>query len=266
MLPFMEAVGAHVPCRGCNYRQLSSAAHEAPHSFLSGNGRWALRTQRELLAQVRKWRRNKNHAEMQAAGVNKLHWALQDIYFPGVNPAVVAPQDIMHTFADGITRHEGAWLVYMLHSRGYVKFGIVNAAIRQYRWPRDCRVPQMPDSVKDGETGNFPRQAATLGMSASQTFTFAIHSIALLTPLLPDNALREPFWQAWVAHVRVLEMALRPRYTLADVTKFDKLITRHHQLFSQVCVASPPPPPPPSPPPCVTSVLHSCNTDVTHIV
>ena len=150
-------------------------AHEKPHSFLKGGGAWTLRDQRSLLAHIRAWRQQPVAADMQAAGVNKLEWALMDKYFPGVNPANIAPQDIMHLLADGITRHEAAWLIYMLHSRGHLKLGAVNDAIREYRWPRDCRVPRLPDNVKDGENGNFPRQQATLGLSASQTFTFAMH-------------------------------------------------------------------------------------------
>ena len=63
----------------------------------------------------------------------------------------------------------------MLHSRGHLKFPAVNDAILKYRWPRDCRVPRLPDNVKDGEAGGYPRQQATLGLSASQTFTFALH-------------------------------------------------------------------------------------------
>ena len=175
MLPFMEAAGAYCPCRGCNYRQDGSMAHETPHSFFSQGCKWKQRNAQALLAQIREWRACEDSAAMQAAGVNKLEWALMDKYFPGINFANIAPQDIMHTFADGITRHEAAWMLYMFHSRGYLKLAVVNDAILKYQWPRDCRVPRLPDNVKDGETGNFPRQSATLGLSASQTFTFAIH-------------------------------------------------------------------------------------------
>jgi hypothetical protein len=151
-------------------------AQEAVHSFVDGaNGRWKLRDQREVASKVKEWRRVYNAGEMQAAGVNKLEWALQEKYFPGINFANVAPQDIMHLFADGVTRNEAAWLIYMLHSRGHLPFEEANAAIHRYGWSRDCRVPQMPDCVKNGETGNYPRSDATLHMSASQTFAFSIH-------------------------------------------------------------------------------------------
>ena len=52
---------------------------------------------------------------MQEAGINKLLFALLEKFFPGIDFTNVAPQDIMHLFADGITRNEAAWLLYMLH-------------------------------------------------------------------------------------------------------------------------------------------------------
>jgi hypothetical protein len=188
MLPFMEsAAGAYCPCRGCNYRADSTMRHEQPHSFFDESHRWQLRQKRALLAQIKRWREHgATGNELQDAGVNKLYWALCSEYFPFINPVNVAPQDIMHLLADGITRHEAAWLLYMLHSRGHLKLTEVNNAIRKYpNWPRDCRVPQIPKCVEDGATGRVPRQEATIHMSASQTFTFALHRRAC--QLSPPN-------------------------------------------------------------------------------
>jgi len=205
MGPWMEAVTAYCPCRGCNYRQDDTLNHEKPHSFLKG-GRWELRNKRAVSQQVRpascaaagivcytcvtpcvalcgcrqikSWRQQIDAKQMQDAGINKLWFALMDPFFPGINFTNIAPQDIMHLFADGITRNEGAWLLYMLHSRGYLRLTAVNAAIRRYRWSRATVVPQIPQNVEDGVTGRYPRKDATLGMSASQTFVFAQHRCA----------------------------------------------------------------------------------------
>ena len=49
---------------------------------------------------------------MSSNGFNKLYCAAE--YFKGVDPTIVAPKDPMHTFFDGITRSEAAWLVYVL--------------------------------------------------------------------------------------------------------------------------------------------------------
>ena len=131
---------------------------------------------------IQLWRTCPDAAQMQRAGINKLYWALTPEHFPHINETTVTPQDIMHLFADGTTRHEAAWLLYMLDSRGHVKLDSVNEAIRHYRWPRDTRVPQIPSCVSDGASGRYPRQEATLHMSASQTFTFALHRYVLLLP------------------------------------------------------------------------------------
>ena len=63
-----------------------------------------------------------------------------------------------------------------------------------------------------------------------------MRSIALLSPLLSDEAKKTPYWKAWVAHVRVLEMSLRSSFSLADVTLLDQCITEHHRLFLKVRV------------------------------
>jgi hypothetical protein len=69
-----------------------------------------------------------------------------------------------------------------------------------------------------------------------------VRSIALLSPLLSDEAKKTPYWKAWVAHVRVLEMSLRSSFSLADVTLLDQCITEHHQLFLKVRVTQCVPP------------------------
>lgn len=161
-------------------------------------------------------------------------FALMEKFFPGINFTNISPQDIMHLFADGITRNEGAWLLYMLHSRGYLRLAEVNALIRNYRWPRATAVPQIPQSVEDGVTGRYPRKEATLGMSASQTFVFAQHSIALLSPKLSEEAKKTPYWRSWVAHVAVLEVALRDEFHPTDVSLLDERIQQHHRLFLKV--------------------------------
>ena len=125
--------------------------------------------------QIKRWRQKLDAKEMQDAGINKMWFATMEKFFPGINFTNISPQDIMHLFADGITRNEAAWLLYMLHSRGYLRLTEVNALIRKYRWPRETAVPQIPQSVEDGVTGRYPRKDATLGMSASQTFVFALH-------------------------------------------------------------------------------------------
>ena len=85
----------------------------------------------------------------------------------------------MHLFADGITRHEAAWLLYFLISRKFTVLAAVQAAIRNYcNWSRDVRIPPLPANVSEGITGRLPRPDATISMSASQTTKFALHRCA----------------------------------------------------------------------------------------
>jgi hypothetical protein len=59
-------------------------------------------------------------------------------------------------------------------------------------------------------------------------------SIALLGPLLSDEAKQTPYWRSWVAHVAVLEVALRDEFQLSDVLLLDERIQEHHRLFLKV--------------------------------
>jgi hypothetical protein len=152
--------------------------HEKPFSFFTPGGKWKLRERNALMREICEWRQHPDAAGMQKAGINKLFWAITLEHFPHTNITNICVQDIMHNFADGISRHEVAWLLYLFDSRKHLSLQQVNEAIRRYRWPRDCRIPQVPDSVKDGAAGRYPRKEATVHMSASQTFTFAIHRTA----------------------------------------------------------------------------------------
>ena len=75
---------------------------------------------------------------------------------------------------------------------------------------------------------------------------------ALLSPLLSDEARQTPYWQAWVAHVAVLEVALRDDVDLSTVLVLDERIQTHHRLFLKVHFEPP-----------VTSCVTPC---VTHCV
>lgn len=61
-----------------------------------------------------------------------------------------------------------------------------------------------------------------------------LRSVALLAPLLSEEAKRTPFWKSWVAHVRVLEASLRTEYTLKSIEQLDQLVQKHHELFLKV--------------------------------
>ena len=63
-------------------------------------------------------------------------------------------------------------------------------------------------------------------------------SVALLGPLLSDEAKETPEWKSWVAHVQLLEFALRQEFSLSDAVELDRLVKAHHEKF--LAVSCPP--------------------------
>ena len=184
LLPFMESPSSHHPCRGCLWEQASPLA-TVPFSFL---GQRCLDGQPNPAWQLRSWDKlqqslNCSEADWKAVsyseGLNKRVFAFHPSYIPLVNPVIVAPQDAMHLFMDGITRHEMAWLMYVLVSRQHVTFAQLAAAFKSYRWPPGVRIPPLPAKDCIGLSGNTPRPGATVGMSASQVMYAALHRFLL---------------------------------------------------------------------------------------
>ena len=183
LLPFVESPAAHHPCRCCDWDQSSPLAHK-PFSFLdaAANRRqcshpspsWTMRTwpqlKRALEVPESQWK-----GTSYEHGLNKRVFAMDPASIPLVNPVTVAPQDVMHLLMDGITRHELAWLHYVLLSRKFISWEQLEAAYKSYRWPKGVRIPPLPKKIKEGVAGNTPRPDATLGMSASQVMYVALH-------------------------------------------------------------------------------------------
>jgi hypothetical protein len=108
-------------------------------------------------------------------GLNKLVFAFHPEFIPLVDPTNIAPQDILHLFPDGLLRHEGAWLVYILLKLG-LKISEINLAIRKYRvWPSDVRIPDLHEGLSKGAKGGRPKSSAMLRMTGSQCMHFALH-------------------------------------------------------------------------------------------
>jgi hypothetical protein len=152
VLPFSESTGAHVLCRGCDYHTQHSSAGR-PFSFMragcgAGNKRaremprWKERdwpTLRQLLQRLKEVSATERRREFSKHGLNKLVFAFDPKYIPHVSPTMIAPQDALHLFPDGLLRSEGAWLFYVLFNMG-LEIDTANKAIRNYkRLPRDVR-------------------------------------------------------------------------------------------------------------------------------
>ena len=258
LLPFMESPAAHRCCRGCDFNQSSPLANK-PCSFTS-KGQWTLWTWKELqsaLDRLSSLSAAQFKEEARQYGINKLVYACHPDNIPGgINPTTLIPQDLMHLLLDGITRQELAWLIYVLVSRKLLDWDRLVAACKKYPWPPGVRIPPLAEKLKSGKAGNLPRPGATLGMSASQTMDFAVHrslsnrcyllpstahalphlsrSIALIKPLLFEGASEHPAWKSWVAHHKVLCIALQHELSMDDVAELDDAVLEYKKRFAQV--------------------------------
>lgn len=143
-------------------------------------------------------------------------FAFHPDYIPHVDPCTIAPQDLLHLFPDGIVRHEGAWLMWVLLKKG-LSLEAANSAIRAYRdWPSDVRIPSLHPSLKEGEAGG-PKSSRVLRMTGAQVMHFTLHSIEVLGPLLTPEMIAHPAWASWCKLVELF--VLWPSTILLTTTR-----------------------------------------------
>ena len=101
-------------------------------------------------------------------GINKLIYAFDSEYIPGVDECTMAPYDTMHVECDGLLRMEMAYLLYMLITkRKYFTLVQLNAAIKSFPWPKGHRMPGIEPKVVEGAKGRVPRWDAHTSPSHS---------------------------------------------------------------------------------------------------
>lgn len=185
LTPFVEGATAILPCRKCNYSTRSPLAGQ-PFSFLrklcdaSGVPRqgfkmhdWstiknAVQRARVAPTPTAKARIFKEH------GFNKAYFAMDPDYIPHVLPTNI-PEDGLHLGPDGLIRHEGAWLFYILIKLG-LNLDVVNSAIKAFPgWPPDVRIPPLHAALKKGKKGGTPKNTSMLRMTGSQVMHFCFH-------------------------------------------------------------------------------------------
>ena len=79
-----------------------------------------------------------------------------------------------------------------------------------------------------------PNKETTLPFTAHGTLVWALHSIELFRPLIPDNAMEFAFWRAWVHHVETLNMMMQPVFTLATLNVLEDTLERWYTAFFAV--------------------------------
>ena len=103
------------------------------------------------------------------AGVARLHCFLQ--YFPEGNLEIDAKKDIMHLFLNGITRHEGLWMVMDLVAAGCFTWDQLNVARKRLSVPKGHTIPHMEPPRSEGKT----LSQRTLVMNAAGVMHFAVN-------------------------------------------------------------------------------------------
>ena len=115
------------------------------------------------------------HRANSQMGLNKLFYAFDSDYIPGIDECTMAPYDTMHVEADGLVRMEMAYMLYVLVTkRKYFTLAQLNDAIKRFPWPKGHRMPPIDQKVVEGRKGGLPRADAHLFSSASQTLHFAL--------------------------------------------------------------------------------------------
>ena len=179
--------------------------------------------------------KGKRQLLMRNDGLYKLSYTLHPSVFPFFNGMTMCPQDVMHAeFSSGIANSEFAALLYVLIRDREISVEQFNAALKQYDFPRGHRPPAVHASVASGTQDRNPKSDCHVRWSGSQMLHFAQHSVALLGPMLSREALRSKVWQAWILHVRYLEILLRPAFTRQDVLDLDHAIRAHQKLFGEI--------------------------------
>ena len=183
-LPYSESPGAHRFCRSCTANQSGESKDcYRPFSFLRKQPvdqcSPCLLNFEHIKAKLDELRGTTSATRVKEIfkeeGFNKIVYAFNPIYIPHIDPTNVAPVDGLHLGPDGLLRHEGAWLFYILCKLG-LDLEVVNDATRSYTgFPADVRIPSLPAKLKEGRAGNLPKRNHMLKMSGSQVMHFAFH-------------------------------------------------------------------------------------------
>ena len=235
------STSAKRPCRGCDWEKDNKLAF-AKSSFLERPGvrsRWKLRTleQAQDAIDEAKLLTSKKAADevMKEAGMYAAIFAFHPDYFPHCpDPFKASPQDGMHSlYSSGLVDSTYAKVLYMLISiHREFTLDTLNQALDNLVVPAGVRLPPLHESVTAGAAGGIPSPNAKLRYTGSQTMHFALHSRALIEPLLSDKS--HPSWKVLLALVDVVERYNAHSFTLAAISDLDDAITKYIQLYRKV--------------------------------
>lgn len=165
---------------------------------------------------------------------------------PYVDVCRIGPKDIMHVFFEGVTRHFSAHTLFMLHHAGWATISQIQHALVTFKYGNGLsgfdRPGYVPPSIytrtkvtlNNGKNIWGPHKHAKLPYSAYGMMVYTVHSLEVLRPFLPQDALDYPWWAAWVEHVRVINQLLKFEYTVEELMKLEESIIRWQTLFFSV--------------------------------
>ena len=144
------------------------------------------------------------------------------------------PHDLMHIVIEGVTRIELAALIYMMTRKFGVSWNAVLAAIAKTR-KHGCTPPAInTDNMYGGTEANTPHPDCTFPGTAHQVLEFALCSLLVLEPLIPEEYRDHRAWMSWKLHVEMLTLLMGSSFTRNDVVYLDKIIYYWQQNFLSI--------------------------------
>ena len=71
-------------------------------------------------------------------------------------------------------------------------------------------------------------------MTGHQMTHFALHSPAILEPLLTPSMKAHPAWRCWLKLVELYAVVVQHELKTTDIKRIDDLVLEHSQLFEKV--------------------------------
>lgn len=170
--PWVESTSAKRPCRECDWlRPIPNevAQRKGEHYIHKGGEDY---TWERLNANLRNIEalpsRAAQKSAMQSMSLNCLKFAYHPSHIPYLTPTECQPQDIMHLFLCGITRHELYYVLEFLVEHGALTWCKLNDVIGAARLPRGKRIPKVQPAPSDKAKGE-----RHLDMTAAEVMTLA---------------------------------------------------------------------------------------------
>ena len=134
------------------------------------------------------------------------------------------PHDLMHIVLEGVTRGELGALVYMMTRKFGVPWTAVLKAIADSR-KLGCTPPAVnTENMYHGTEAGTPHHDCSFPGTAHQVMEFALCSLHVFEPLIPEECRLHPAWISWKLHFEMLVLLLGSSFTPEQVMQLDAVI------------------------------------------